>query len=50
MVVVSCGSSNCLLGIKVQANLFTSQRIRWPELNSLLHMSDYHVNVKNGDI
>ena len=46
MVVVSCGSSNCFWGIEVQANLFESQRTRWPELNAWFHTSDCHVNVK----
>lgn len=51
MVIVSCGSFHCLLGIEVQASLSEailsfeiwdkSQRTR-----SLLHIYDYHVNVK----
>lgn len=46
MVVVSCGSSNCFLGIEVQAHLFESQKTRWSELNSLFHTSDCHVNIR----
>lgn len=56
MVIVSCGSFNCLLGIEVQANLpeiicplefISKDKMAWTEfITSLLYIYDYHVNVK----